>query len=171
MARTFIEDLTRAASKSADFIRDKNSSLKYAGLNADLYASEDEFIAEIYRLMVRRNKKYKQSLLINYHKPMRNDREFVSAHPDIAYYPQEGEKTAIEVKGIWFLTEEAGLYQSDIKRIMDDYDKLHVDWKNFGRKTLIVGFLGDRNKFRKNKFSDAVEALTQGDSDIYVVSC
>lgn len=171
MARSFVEDLRRSSVKAAEFLREKNAAMKGNGLDSSLYGSEKEFLAEVYRLMVRANKRYRSSLLIEYHRPKKNDKTFEGAHPDIAYYGSEGERYAVEVKCIWFLTEEGSIYQSDIKRVMDDYDKLQGEWGRFNQRVLVVAFMGDNVKFRRNKFQASVDSLTKGDTEISLITC
>lgn len=171
MARDFVEDLRKASVKAAEFLREKNSVLRQSGLDNSLYTSEKQFVAEIYRLMVRTNKRYRSTLLIEYHRPRVNDRVFEGAHPDIAYYDSEGNKFAVEVKGVWFLTEEGSVYQADIKRIVDDFDRLQGEWGRFDQKVLVVSFLGDNAKFKRNKFQNSVLALTRGEAGISLITC
>ncbi len=171
MARSFVEDLRKVSVKAAELLREKNSFLKQTGLDRELYSSEKEFVAEIYRLMVRANKKYRSTLLIEYHKPRANDRTFEGAHPDIAYYNTDGERAAVEIKGIWFLNEQGTVYQADIKRIVDDFDKLQGEWNEFDEKVLVVGFLGDNTKFKRNRFQTSILALTSGEPGISLITC
>lgn len=171
MARDFVEDLRKASVKAAEFLRDKNSALRQSGLDNSLYTSEKQFVAEIYRLMVRTNKRYRSNLLIEYHRPRANDRVLEGGHPDIAYFDADGNKSAVEVKGIWFLTEEGSVYQADIKRIVDDFDKLQGEWGRFDQRVLVVGFLGDNSKFKRNKFQTSILALTRGEAEISLITC
>lgn len=171
MAKAFVDNLIKSSVKAADFLREKNLELKGNGLESSYFSSEKEFVAEMYRLMIKANKKYRRSLLIDYHKPKKNDREFVSAHPDIAYYDSSGGRCAVEAKGVWYLTAEGGPYQADVKRIMDDLDKLHNEWKDFESKVLIVAYLGDGDKYKRNRFQSAIEGLTQGDSGVSLIVC
>ncbi len=169
-AKDFITNLRKSSTEAARFLRKKSSSINN-GNNSGFYSSEKEFLAEIYRLLVKANRKYRPSLLIEYHKPGKNGKSAEISHPDIAYYDPEGKKIAVESRAIWYLTEAGGIYQEDIKKIMNDCDKLEGDWAGYDSRVLLVGYLGDPDRYRKGKFQASVEKLTEGNESFSVLTC
>ena len=171
----FIEDMKKVSAEAACALRTKSANAnkrdrykKYHGY----YSSEAEFVAEVYRELVFLDKRYLDTLHINYYIPKPKQRSLLRVLPDIVQNSPNGGRTVVEVKAVWFTLEGGdGLYKVDSDRITKDYEKLRDKYKSFDYKILLVSFLGEPEDYHRNKFHSLVQELVHGKSSIEVITC
>ena len=168
----FESDLRKAAQESAEFLREKNARLNKSEEYDESYSGEREFVAELYRVLSLLNKDYIQNLSIDYYRYKKKERVVEYVFPDIVFHDSKKERTAVEVKVVWFLqTRKDGLYKRDADRITRDYKKLRDRYSKFDRKIMLVAFLGSSEHYHRNNFKQYVEDLVHGNSNISVITC
>lgn len=137
-----------------------------------LFSGEHEFVAECYRRLVQRNRKYPSKVFIDYSKPVREEKNALVVHPDLIFRDNYGRRTAVKVKPVWDIpTDLDDLYQYDKDRISGDYEKLRVKYNEFESKVLLVPFLGEKKDYKRNTFKRSIESLAHGNSSIEVITC
>jgi hypothetical protein len=166
-------ELKRASKAAAEFLRDKNKSgSKDDGKYVPYFSSETELVAEIYRKLGEAVPTYPNSLFINYYKPKMKERNPPRVFPDMVFHERKGKRYAIEVKAVWFITTKTGgLYKRDKDRITRDYEKLRSKYKEFDNKIMLVGFLGEPEDYKEDKFYQSCSELIHKNSNIELITC
>ncbi len=170
----FIEDLRRVSKDAGEFLREKSRYWNNKeGFTDDLYSSEHEFVAEVYRRLLESDEKaYSMNLFVDYYRPRKKDKTNPNLRPDLVFYDRNGNGTAVEVKTVirWYENNQA-IYAEDLYPIIEDYDKLKEEYSAFQNRVLLVAFLGDPEDYHRNKFAAEVNKLVHGNSSIEVITC
>lgn len=152
----FEKDLIDSCASAAEFLRKKDE--KYNKLNKRegkdrLYSSEAQFVAEVYRLLVKKNECYRMNLFVNYLSPGKEERQD-KVIPDLVFRNGENQKSIVEVK-VPVDHRANGSPEPMAKERMEiesDYAKLKKYYKDFNSKFLVVAYLGDTTLKDGTKF-------------------
>ena len=170
--RQFEIDLKEAAEQAAKFLRAKSARMNGSGDYDESYSGEREFVTECYRRLWILNKRYIESLTIDYYRYKAKERIVEYVFPDIVFHDSKGGRAAVEVKAIWFMrTRDEGLYKRDKERIIRDYKKLRDRYSKFDLKIMLATFLGKPESYHKNKLKKYVEEVVHGNANINVITC
>ena len=180
MNNKFENDLRECCESAASFLREKHR--KYndeAGLegNNRLYSGEREFVAELYRLLIKKDPPYMGKLFVE---AIRPDKGEVTGKeiPDLVYRNGNYEKCVIEVKSpVDYRADGSEVpKERDEKDIKSDYEKLQNIYDQFDTKFLIVAYLGDliikgKKEFPLEKFKKWVHKNFPDNGKIKVIVC
>ena len=180
MNSEFENDLRESCECAASFLREKHR--KYndkAGLEGPdrLYSGESEFVAEAYRLLIKKDPSYKDKLIVE---AIRPDKGEVTRKeiPDLVYRNRKREKNVIEAKAP--VNQRANGSElpkkMDEKYIRIDYEKLQHNYDQFDTKILIVAYLGDlifkgKKEFPLEKFKKRLHKNLPDKGTIKVIVC
>ena len=146
MAGEFEYNLRESCKCAAEFLRAKHQMYnEAAGLKGKdrLYSGEREFVAEVYRLLIKRDSCYRDRLFIEAIRPDKGE-DSGEVTPDLVYRNGKHEKYVAEVKApVNSRANGSELpFESDRKDIQCDYEKLQQNYSQFDLKFLIVAYLG-----------------------------
>lgn len=180
MNSEFENYLRESCECAASFLREKHR--KYndeAGLEGPyrLYSGESEFVAEEYRLLIKKDSSYKDKLIVE---AIRPDKGEVTRKeiPDLVYRNRKREKNVIEAKAP--VNQRANgselPKERDDEDIRNDYEKLQNIYDQFDTKFLIVAYLGDliikgEKEFPLEKFKEWVHQKFPDKGKIKVIVC
>lgn len=180
--RNFENDLIETCIEAAETLRGKHKEWNMGKSDKEkIYSGEREFVAEVYRLFINKDKSYWNSLFIDYSRPEKKYSN-ESAVPDIVYRGADGGKAVIEVKVIVRnrKRKSGGLapLQIDLNLIKSDYDQFKdpEHYREFNKKYLVAAFLGDTIfdngiKFSREGFKTAVQEHFPDTEKIKVIPC
>ena len=169
--KNFFSDLKVASRDAAIFLRGKHEKF-----NNGLLCGENEFVAECYTLLTKKNEAYHLRVVVNYSEAIQTEKVSTTLHPDLMLLDREGTKVIVEVKPVWGVQEGASyLSPWDKRRIREDYHKLTDKYPNVSAKILLVPFLGevkdyDEDKFRWNA-QKCIEKLVKKNIQVEVFTC
>lgn len=176
----FETDLRDSCASAVEFLRKKDES--YNKLNKRegkdrLYSSEAQFVAEVYSLLVKKNKSYRMNLFVNELSPEKEERQD-NVIPDLVYRNRGNQKSIVEVKiPVDHRANGSPVPTAKEKNeIESDYTKLKKYYKDFDSKILVVAYLGDsilkgRIKFPFEDFSKWIHSKFQDTDKITVIVC
>ena len=184
MSTKFENDLRENCKCAAEFLRGKNVDWnRTREKNERSYSGEREFVAELYRLMVKKDESYRNTLFVDYLRPEEAERN-EKAVPDLVYRNGNGEKSVVEIKTPVDCRADGSpeplsyvLYGSDGKGgINGDYKKLKEHYSEFKSKFLVVTYLGDLElddgkKFSLDGFKDWMYKKFPETDEIKVIVC
>ena len=184
MNNNFEKDLRESCTAAAKFLRGKNTEWNRSReTNERSYSGEREFVAELYRLMVEKDKSYQNTLFVDYLRPDEAEKD-ENAIPDLVYRNGTNEKSVVEIKAPVNCRAngdpeplEVDLYGSNKEGgINGDYLKLKKHYSKFQSKFLVIAYLGDimlenGKEFSLNGFSDWIHDNFPDTDKIKVIVC
>lgn len=180
MNNKFEEELKESCECAAKFLRAKHHVYnKAAGLKGKdrLYSSEREFVAEVYRLLIKGDPSYRDRLFIEAIRPDKGE-DTGKVTPDLVYRNGKHEKYVMEVKApVNSRANGSELpYESDRNDIQSDYEKLQLNYSQFDLKFLIIAFLGDPvaedgQEFPLEDFKNWIHRVFPDKGKIKVIVC
>ena len=184
MNSKFENDLRESCECAAEFLRKKNVEWnKVRNPKARSYSGEREFVAELYRLMVEKDKSYRHTLFVDYLRPDEAEKD-EKAVPDLVYRNGPDEKSVVEIKTpVDCRTDGTSepldyvLYGSNGKGgIKGDYHKLKKHYSEFKSKFIVVAYLGDLEldngkKFSLDDFKSSIVKKFPDTDEIKVIVC
>ena len=96
----FENDLRDSCKNAASFLRRKNLGYNKKAKEENMkesFPGEREFVSEVYRLMVKKNCSYKNSLFIDYLGPDKDEQKEKKV-PDLVFRDDRGHKSVVEIK-------------------------------------------------------------------------
>lgn len=180
MNNKFEDELRESCKCAAKFLRGKHHGYnEEAGLKGKdrLYSSEREFVAEVYRLLIKGVPSYRDRLFIEGIRPDKGE-DTGKVTPDLVYRNGKHEKYVIEVKApVNSRANGSELpYESDQNDIQSDYEKLQRNYSQFDSKFLIIAFLGDPiaengKEFPLEDFKNWIHHVYPDKGNIKVIVC
>ena len=155
MSMNFRDDLTKSCEASAKFLRKKLINIRIS-TKKDIYSGEREFVCEVYRLLVNKDKSYRNTLFVEYF-PDPNDKNG-RLYPDLVFSDESDNKSIVEIKVVVDKRKKGDLrlWKKDEEAAKSDYDKLKKYYKYFKSRFLVVAYLGDP------KYKDGTEFPLEG---------
>ena len=184
MNSKFENDLRESCECAAEFLRKKNVEWnKVRNPKARSYSDEREFVAELYRLMVEKDKSYRHTLFVDYLRPDEAEKD-EKAVPDLVYRNGTNEKSVVEIKTTVNCRADGDseplkvdLYGFNGKGgIKGDYKKLNEHYSEFKSKFIVVAYLGDLElnngkKFSLDDFKSSIVKKFPDTDEIKVIVC
>lgn len=184
MNNKFENELRESCTATAKFLRGKNTEWNRSReTNERSYSGEREFVAELYRLMVEKDKSYRNTLFVDYLRPDEAEKD-ENAIPDLVYRNRTNEKSVVEIKAPVNRRVngdpeplEVDLYGSNREGgINGDYLKLKKHYLNFQSKFLVIAYLRDimlenGKVFSLKGFSDWIHDNFPDTDKIKVIVC
>lgn len=182
MLMNFKDDLTETCNNAAKFLREKHREWNEGRSDTEKnYSSESELVAEVYRLLVEKDKNYRTSLHIENIRPDKRG-ENKDKIPDMVYRGSSGEKALIEFKIIVTKrkrTNKGALPpEQDLGHVKNDYKKLNDPkiYKAFNYKFLVVAFLGklefdDGRPYSIEEYKNVISKMFSNKEEIKVIPC
>ena len=184
MNNKFENDLRECFDDAALFLRGKNVEWNKARKKKERsYSGEREFVAELCRLMVEKDKSYRHTLFVDYLRPDEAEKD-EKAVPDLVYRNGTNEKSVVEIKTTVNCRADGDseplkvdLYGFNGKGgIKGDYKKLKEHYSEFKSKFLVVAYLGDielgnSKKFSLDGFKDWIYKKFPETDEINVIVC
>ena len=161
MDNNFENDLRESCECAAEFLRGKNVEWNKTKKDKERsYSGEREFVAELYRLLVKKNESYRRTLFVDYLRPDESERN-EKAVPDLVYRNGPNEKSVVEIKTPVNCRADGDpeplkvdFYGSNGEGgINGDYKKLNEHYSEFKSKFLVIAYLGDIELEKGKKFS------------------
>ena len=161
MNNKFENDLRECCECAAEFLRGKNVEWNKTKKDKERsYSGEREFVAELYRLLVKKNESYRRTLFVDYLRPDESERN-EKAVPDLVYRNGPNEKSVVEIKTPVNCRADGDpeplkvdFYGSNGKGgINGDYKKLKEHYSEFKSKFLVIAYLGDIDLEKGKTFS------------------
>lgn len=184
MDNNFENDLRESCECAAEFLRGKNVEWNKTKKDKERsYSGEREFVAELYRLLVKKNESYRRTLFVDYLRPDEAEKD-EKAVPDLVYRNGPDEKSVVEIKTpVDCRTDGTSepldyvLYGSNGKGgINGDYKKLKEHYSEFKSKFIVVAYLGDLEldngkKFSLDDFKSSIVKKFPDTDEIKVIVC
>ena len=174
MSMNFRDDLTKSCETAAEFLRKKLINIRRS-TKEEIYSGEREFICEVYRLLVNKNKSYRNTLFVDYI-PDRKGKE--KKLPDLVFSDGSGNKSVVEMKVVVDKRKKGDLrlWAQDKKTVRHDYNKLKKNYKDFKSKFLVVAYLcdpkyEDETEFPIEDFKKAICTSFPNTKKIRVIVC
>ena len=145
MTASFERDLKESCEEAADFLRKK--LVKWKNRNslqgAPIYSGEREFVCEVYRLLIKRNGSYRNTLFVDYF-PNPEDR-VARRLPDMVFDDGLNNKSVVEFKVVVDKKKKGPdrLWKKDKDGIKSDFKKMKRYKDTFKSKVIVVAYTGD----------------------------
>ena len=176
MSMNFRADLTESCDAAAKFLRSKLSERKIKkSITDEIYSGEREFVCEVYRRLVNKNKSYRDNLFVEYFPDPEDKGE--KTYPDLVFSDGSGNKSVVEIKvNVNKRKKDAlRLLEQDKGPIIGDCNKLK-NYKHFKSKFLVVAYLGDLKckdgtEFQPKDLKIEISKICTDAKEIQVISC
>ena len=174
----FEKDLRDSCTAAAKFLREKNTEWNKGRKTKERsYSGEREFVAEVYRLLIEKDKSYLNTIFVDYLRPEEKEKN-EKKMPDLVYRNGVNEKSIVEIKTPVNSRADGDPrpWKGDFKVIAADYKKLNEHYLLFESKFLLVAYLGDpilksRKKFPLKNFRDWLKGKFPDTDKIKVIVC
>ena len=178
MSSSFKRDLKESCEEAAGFLRKKLVEWKDQNSlqGAPIYSGEREFVCEVYRLLIKKNVSYRDTLFVDY---FPNPKDRVARRlPDMVFNDRSNNKSVVEFKVVVDKRKKGPdrLWKKDKEGIMSDFKKMKMYKDSFKSKVIVVAYTGDPQDTNERvlpvkDFKNEISKFPEKTNNISVIVC